>query len=447
MLTISRVAAEVLSERFHIHLDVVGGIAGDIFVAAMVDAFPDLKNAVIENASAVVPKDVGRPEFIEGKSGAIRALRFGLSNPHPEDHAAHHGKHLQAVGHHHGHSHEAYLEEPHGDLHGHHHGGPGSHRHGADSYIEIVRLIDGVDLAPGVRSRALDILRLLAEAESHIHQTSLNTVHFHEIAGWDSIMDVVAAGTVIAMLEGASWSVSDLPLGGGLVKTQHGLLPVPAPATATLLKDFPWRNDGVSGERITPTGAAILRHLIDVPAMRLPTGRLAASGTGAGTREFRELPNILRVMSFEIGAQTETMVVAAISFEIDDMTGEEIQVASEHLREAPGVIDVTTSLRTGKKGRAATSFHVLAHLDHLDDIKRLVFIETSTIGLRWHIEQRDCLLRKPETVAQDGKMLRVKEVERPGGAVSRKIESDDVASCPGLEARRKLKSKAERDET
>ncbi len=225
------------------------------------------------------------------------------------------------------------------------------------------------------------------------------------------------------------------------------MLPVPAPATATLLKDFSWRNDGISGERITPTGAAILRHLIDVPAMQLPTGRLAASGTGAGTREFRELPNILRVMSFEMGAQTETMVVAAVSFEIDDMTGEEIQVASEHLREAPGVIDVTTSLRTGKKGRTATSFHVLAHLDHLDDIKRLVFIETSTIGLRWHIEQRDCLLRKPETVVQDGKALRVKEVERPGGAVSRKIESDDVASYPGLEVRRMLKLKAERDET
>ncbi len=218
MLTISRAAADVLSERLHIHLDVVGGIAGDIFVAAMVDTFPELKVAVLGNASAVVPKDVGQPEFIEGKSGAIRALRFGLSSPHPKSHAPHRGKHLHAVDHDGGHHHEARHEESCEDSHGHHHGGPGSHDHGADSYLEIVRLIDAADLAPGVRLHALDILRLLAEAESHIHEVPLNAVHFHEIAGWDSIMDVVAAGTVIAMLEGASWSVSDLPLGGGLVK-------------------------------------------------------------------------------------------------------------------------------------------------------------------------------------------------------------------------------------
>jgi pyridinium-3,5-bisthiocarboxylic acid mononucleotide nickel chelatase len=430
-----------MSERLHIHFDVVGGIAGDIFIAAMADAFPELKDQVVRNASAVVPEEVGRPQFVEGKSGAIRAVRFGLPEQPRASHKHRH-EHLHVVGHGHGHAHD----EPHApSIHEHAHGSH-AHSHGAGSYAEIVHLIEAADLAPAVRSHALAILHLLAEVEAHIHQVPLAQVHFHEIAGWDSIMDVVAAGTVIAALEGASWSVSDLPLGGGLVKTQHGLLPVPAPATAQLLKDFSWRNDAVSGERITPTGAAILRHLIDGAAMQAPTGRLMATGIGAGTRELPQLPNILRVMVFEIGAQTEAMVVASISFEVDDMTGEEIQVASDHLRDVAGVIDLTTSQRNGKKGRSAISFHILAQLDRLDDIKRHVFLETSTIGLRWHVEQRDCLLRRPETFAHGGEVLRVKEVDRPGGAVSRKVESDDVAPHSGLEMRRSLKRKAEYDD-
>lgn len=319
------------------------------------------------------------------------------------------------------------------------------HHHGAGSYREIVRLIDDADLAPGVRTHALAILRLLAEAEAHIHQVDIDEVHFHEIAGWDSIMDVVAAGTIIAALDGASWSVSSLPLGGGLVQTQHGLLPVPAPATAALLKDFQWRNDGVPGERITPTGAAILKHLIDISLTQPPQGRLITTGIGAGTREFSQLPNILRVLAFEMGAQAESMVVATISFDIDDMTGEEIQVASDRLRQAAGVIDLTTGQRNGKKGRMTTSFRILASPDRLDDINRLIFEETSTIGLRWHLEQRACLFREPDAVAHEDGVLRVKQVERPDGSLSRKIESDDVASHPGLENRRALKAKAEQN--
>jgi uncharacterized protein (TIGR00299 family) protein len=438
-----------VSERLHIHLDVVGGIAGDIFAAGMIDAFPKLGDAVLRNVSAVLPAHCGTAAFSEGKSGAIRALRFALASSdakpvHSHDHADHHHRHAHGHAHHHDRGHPVETLHHHDvatDHHYDHH-----HDHGAGSYLEIVRLIDAADLAPNVRVHSRGILHLLAEAESHIHQVDIDQVHFHEIAGWDSIMDVVAAGTIIAALDGARWSVSSLPLGGGLIQTQHGLLPVPAPATAALLKDFQWRNDGVSGERITPTGAAILKHLISMPATQLPEGRLMSTGIGAGTREFEQLPNILRVLVFETGSQAESMVVATINFDIDDMTGEEIQVAADRIRQVDGVIDVTTGQRTGKKGRVATSFRVLAQPDRLDEINRQIFTETSTIGLRWHLEQRACLFRKSDSISQEDGVLRVKEVKRPDGSLSRKTESDDVASHSGLEKRRALKAKAERNQ-
>lgn len=435
-----------MSERLHIHLDVVGGIAGDIFAAGMIDAFPKLRDAVLRNVSVVLPANCGAPGFSEGKSGAIRALRFALT---PSDekvaHTHHHHDHGHGHGHHHhaadDHGHNVETLQPHHATADHH-----DHPHGAGSYLEIVHLIETSNLAPNVRVQALGILRLLAEAEAHIHQVEIDHVHFHEIAGWDSIMDVVAAGTIIAALDGARWSVSSLPLGGGLIQTQHGLLPVPAPATAALLKDFQWRNDGVSGERITPTGAAILKHLVGMPATQLPEGRLISTGIGAGTREFEQLPNILRVLVFEAGAQAESMVVVTINFDIDDMTGEEIQVAADRIRQVEGVIDVTTGQRTGKKGRVATSFRVLAQPDRLDEVNRQIFMETSTIGLRWHLEQRACLFRKSDSTPQEEGILRVKEVKRPDGSLSRKTESDDVASHSGLEKRRALKAKAERNQ-
>lgn len=398
---------------YHIHLDAVGGIAGDMFVAAMLDAFPALGERVFADLARVLPRDAGRPLLTEGTSGAVRCQRFGLEAPEP------HGQHHRGHGPHH-----------HGDHHPHH-----------TRYGDLAARIEAAGLSEGTAGEACAILRHIAEAEAQIHRVSLDEVHFHELADWDSLMDVVAAGSIAAALKGARWSVSDLPRGGGMVRTQHGLLPVPAPATTAMLQGFAWRDDGVSGERVTPTGAAILRHL--VTGQSKAEGRLDASGTGAGTRDLPGMPNILRVLAFAPAAASTTHDrVAVLSFDIDDMTGEEIGIAADRLRALDGVRDLAIALLIGKKGRPLHGFRLLVAPDALDGVKQRCLAETSTIGLRWHFEQRDLLERRAETTHDGETQVRIKRVARPDGATV-KVESDDLAALGSLDRRRGVKERLE----
>ncbi|MCC6193201.1 MAG: LarC family nickel insertion protein, partial [Burkholderiales bacterium] len=309
-----------------IHLDLVGGIAGDMFVAAMVDALPALEAPILADLATLRPEGGAMPEFTQASQAGLRARRFAVP--------------------------------------------PAKYRVAQDAsmaYADVRRRIEDAPLAPATRQHALAILGLLGEAEAQVHGTTLDRVHFHELADWHSLMDVVAAGCIAANLAGCQWSASALPLGGGEVRTAHGLLPVPAPATSALLAGYPWHDDGLPGERVTPTGAAILRHLV-APAncgTRAATGRLVGIGVGAGTRTLPGKPNVVRALAFErvhvpIAADVDADVVAVLEFDVDDMTGEEIALAAERLRAVSGVIDVSLASRLGKKGRPGTEFRVLA---------------------------------------------------------------------------------------
>ena len=380
-----------------IRLDAVGGVAGDMFVAAIVDALPDLRGRVQRDAGAVLPAGTGTPVFEPGTSAGLHCLRFRLSAP--------------ADGHHH-------------PVHA--------------GFPDMVARIEAAPLSQGTAAHATAILRHLAEAEAAIHHVPLDEVHFHEIGDWDSLMDVTAAGSVAAALGGARWSVSALPRGDGLVRTRHGLLPVPAPATARLLEGFTWRDDGIAGERVTPTGAAILRHLVQARDARVG-GRLRATGTGAGTRELPGQPNILRAAVFEDTAERpgeEDILV--LCFEIDDMTAEEFGIAADRLRATPGVRDLVLIPGIGKKGRPVHTFRLLVEPGQGELVAEACFTETSTIGLRWQAARRAVL---PRAISEAGP-VRVKTVIRPSGPSS-KAENDDLARIAGLEARRAAKRAAE----
>lgn len=297
--------SELFLELNHIHLDVVGGIAGDMFIACMCDTFPVLEAKVQAAIKQVLPAQIGEGKFWAETNAGIGVKRFKLTEP-ANLQASQPQNQLQKIK----------LLKPikpmsieskqsageikpsvsaiinkDADL---------SHSHQHTTYKALKNRIDSSTLADPIKQIAASILKRLAIAESKIHQLSLDEVHFHELADWDSLMDVVGAATIISELKKVSWSVSKLPYGGGVIQSAHGLIPVPAPATAEILVGFSFFNDGILGERITPTGAAILAELIDPYAQ--PTcaaGRMLKTGYGGGQKRFAGCPNILRAVAFK----------------------------------------------------------------------------------------------------------------------------------------------------
>lgn len=298
-------------------------------------------------------------------------------------------------------------------------------------YTKIVARLEASLLDRTVLAEALAILRILGEAEATAHGKPIETVHFHELADWDSIADIVGAASFIARAPTTHWKVGALPLGGGHVMTQHGRIPVPAPAVLNIMKDYIFHDDGQMGERITPTGAAILRHLT-IPTETCAGGRLAGMGFGAGTKRFKGLANVVQLVAFEGTDTNDGDLITEISFDIDDMTPEELGVASDRLRTAQGVLDVIQTAQIGKKGRAIIGVRVLCARTAGAEVADLCLSETSTLGIRI-TDIRRRILDRHAVATRDGA---VKVAERPDGAQSAKAESDDLVETGTLTARR-----------
>ncbi|MEM6849991.1 MAG: nickel insertion protein, partial [Pseudomonadota bacterium] len=311
---------------------------------------------------------------------------------------------------------------------------------GDTHYRALRQRIADAPLSTATIKHAHAILHALAAAEASVHGVAIENVHFHELADWDSLMDVVAAGSILGRCAGATFSLSPLPLGSGMVKTQHGRMPVPAPATTILLAGQTVFDDGVPGERVTPTGAAIVSVL---PRAPMPLGTVGGQGFGAGTRTLPGIANVLRALVIEPTAQPSFTgdSVAEIAFEVDDMTGEEIAEAATRLRDIAGVVDVTVGSRTGKHGRPVSDFRILTTPAAQAQTAAAVFDQTATIGLRTTQTQRIKLPRADGAVPIDGTPVPAKTVDRPAGP-TRKAEARAVTGDT-LQERRKLRRAVE----
>jgi uncharacterized protein (TIGR00299 family) protein len=267
-------------------------------------------------------------------------------------------------------------------------------------------------LSNSVKGRAMAVFGVLAEAEAKIHRTTAEEVHFHEVGAVDSIIDIVAAAWGFERLELGEMIVSPLPAGSGFVRSQHGVIPVPAPATAELLTGFPIRMGDGASEMVTPTGAAILRALA-VPAPPAMGFRVERVGYGAGSKEFADRPNVLRLMVGERAQTYESDELVEIEANIDDLNPQIYDHVVERLFET-GARDVTLTPTIMKKGRPAVTISVLAEPSAREQIAAVLFAETSTIGLRHHAVARLKLAR--EIIEVDTRWGRVRvKVSRAGG--------------------------------
>ncbi len=286
---------------------------------------------------------------------------------------------------------------------------------------DIGHIVDRLPVSDKVRTDILAVYSLIAEAESHAHGVPVTEIHFHEVGTMDAVADVTAVCLLMERLAPEQVIVSPVHVGSGHVKCAHGILPVPAPATAYILRDVPIYGGGIKSELCTPTGAALLKHFAsgfgDMPVMRT-----TATGDGMGKKDFTAA-NCVRALLGETGDPTDT--VAELSCNLDDMTAEALGFAEERFF-AAGALEVYTVPAQMKKSRPGILLSVMCREKDKDEMVRLIFRHTTTLGVRENISRRYTLSRSTETVATGSGEVR-KKVSSGYGVTKEKYEFEDIA--------------------
>ena len=278
--------------------------------------------------------------------------------------------------------------------------------HDARTFNDIKIIIENSNLPQSVKFNSIEIFRRIGNAEAKVHGTTISKVHFHEVGAVDSIVDIVGSSLAIHLLGADVIVSSPINTGEGFLKCEHGILPVPAPATLELLKDIPCYSSGIKKELTTPTGAAFIGHFA-VKFESLPNMSVLNTGYGAGDHEFKELPNLLRVVlgKFEECDDSQTMKV--IESNIDDMNPEFYDHVMEQLFKA-GAIDVFFSSVHMKKNRPGILISVIATMECFDSLIRVLLEETSTLGVRYYDINRITLQRTQKLIRTTLGNIRVK---------------------------------------
>ena len=376
-----------------IYLDCSMGAAGDMLMAALYELLPE-KEAFFEKMNALGLSGItlsAEPSVKCGITGThMRVLVHG-----EEEGAAH--------AHTHGHSHDNEHEHTHAGLH------------------EIEHRISHLALSETVRENVLAVYRSIADAESRVHGVPVDEIHFHEVGSLDALADVTGVCLLFEMLAPEQVLCSPVHVGSGQVRCAHGILPVPAPATARLLEGIPVYGGSIQGELCTPTGAALLRRFVTRFGV-MPPMCMEKCGYGMGTKDF-EAANCVRAIlgqTLASGGQ-----ITELACNLDDMTPEDVGFAMERLFEG-GALDVYTTPVGMKKNRPGVLLTCMCRQDSVEEMVRLLFLHTTTLGIRASVCDRFTLSRRQYTVQTAQGDVRIKE-SSGWGVCRRKPEYEDVA--------------------
>ena len=387
------------------------GAAGDMLMGALYELLPD-KEAFLAGMNRLDP--ALRVE-------AEAAARQGMAGTHMRVHV--HGRE-EGHEHYHDHSHDHHHggEQEHDHGHVHHH-----YQHEHRTLADIDRMVDGFGLPAAVREKAKEVYRLLAAAESRAHGVSVEQVHFHEVGALDAVADITGVCWLMELLGPDRVIASPVNLGGGTVKTAHGLLPVPAPATAALLEGVPAYGGDIPAELCTPTGAALLKTFASSFGP-LPMGTIRGVGSGCGTKDFPRA-NCLRAFLIEEAGSAEgpNDHVTELKANIDDMTGEDLGFAVERLL-AAGALDVSYTPVQMKKNRPGVLLTCLCRPEEADAMAAQILRHTSTFGVRRTDCTRYALAVEREAVETPlGEIT--KKTGRGWGLIKHKAEFEDLAAA------------------
>ena len=385
------------------------GAAGDMLTAALLELLPD-PDAFVERMNRIgIPElEMRREEKIScGVRGTHMSVVIGgeeeISDDVPEhEHEHHHHDH-------HDHDH---------DHHHHHHHREHSHAGLAD----VREIVSGLDLPEKVKRDVMGVYALIAEAEAFAHGCEIEQIHFHEVGMMDAVTDVSAVCLLMHLIAPDKVVVSPICTGFGEVRCMHGVVPVPAPATAYLLKDMPAYAGRIRGELLTPTGAALLKYFAD-DFGHMPLMRVQKIGHGMGMKEF-ESANCVRVMLGEEETASADEVTE-IHANLDDMTGEAIAYACTVLLDA-GALDVYTTPIQMKKGRPGVMLSCICHPEQARDMAEVMLRHTTTLGVRMHNLKRRVLQRENKTLETPYGELQVK-LSHGEGFTRVKAEFEDAA--------------------
>lgn len=431
------------------YLDCFAGIAGDMFLGALIDA--GVPAAVLHGATAALNlnaalriETVDRSGISSTKVHVLEGDELAEGKGHGHKHDHEHGEehqhepsghshqprtqHMHKTGHahthdEHSHEHKPDSHEHKSDSHDHDHKHAHPHGHGR-SLTRIRELISAAHLQGEVKQFAVRAFELLGQSEAKIHNVPVDEIHFHEVGAVDAIVDIVAASAGIHHLQIGRWYASAVNVGGGMVDCAHGTFPVPAPATADLLRGVPTYSAHLKKELVTPTGAALLRALNPTFGEQPPM-RVERIGYGAGTRDPKDFPNVLRL---SVGNSAETNssmarpvpqhnaqpiatpnaeLVTVLETALDDASPQVLAYVAEQALKG-GALDVMLTPVIMKKGRPGTLLTVLCEPNRSQDFEQLLLRETSTLGVRIRQDRRVCLDRSHTNVDTPYGSIRVK---------------------------------------